>query len=101
MAEADAQHSQRQRQRVGARGHADRLLGLAVGGEVPLERLVTVTERERAFGGDVADLGQQFLEQRGVVSIQADEGDRHLGGGPKRVCRRHAAALRIAVDGAD
>ncbi len=49
---------------------------LAVVGEVALERLDVVAERERSALGDFAHSPQQLLQQRGVGAVHARE--RHL-----------------------
>ena len=101
VAGPDAQRAQRHRQRVGAGGDADGLVGLAVGREVGLEVLDVRAEGERGVLGDGADLAEQLLEQLGVVAVQADERDRHLRGRGQGMRGAHAATASIAVDGAE
>ncbi len=76
VAGPDLQRTQREHERLGAGGDADGEVGLAVVGELALERLDVVAERERAVLGDFADRPQQLLEQRGVGVVHTRE--RHL-----------------------
>ena len=73
--------------RLGAGGDADRVVGLAVGGELGLEGLELVAHRERAGRGDAGDDLEQLLEQRGVGRVEPEQRDGGGGGG-----RAHQAA---------
>ena len=73
VAGADLQRAQRQYQRLGARGDADREVGLAVGRELLLEGLDGLAEREGAPLGDGAHGAQQLLEQLGVGEVEPCE----------------------------
>ena len=94
VARADLQGAQRERERLGAGGHADREIGLAVGGEVLLEGLDVVAQRERALLGDFAHGPQQLLEQLGVGVVHAGEGNLPRAGGRHGVCRGRGAVCR-------
>ena len=101
VAGPDAQRAQREHQRLGARGDADGLAGLAVGGEVGLEVLDVRAADEGALLGDGPDHPEQLLEQLGVVVVHAHERDRRRGGDGRRMRGAHAAAPSIAIAGAE
>ena len=60
---------------VGAGGDADRVLGLAVGGELALEGLDLGAEGEGGVAGDPLDHLEQLRDQLRVGGVEADEGD--------------------------
>ena len=75
VARADAERPQREHDRLGARRDADGVAGLAVLGELGLERLELGAHGEGARVRDAADDLEQLLEQRGVGLVEPGDRD--------------------------
>ena len=75
VAGADPERAQGELQGHRSGGEADRLFGLAVGGEVALEVLDLGAEGEGGVVGDPLDHLEQLGHQLGMGGVKADEGD--------------------------
>ena len=92
----DAQRAQREHERLGARGDADRVLGLAVGGEVVLERLDVGPSVKAPCSATLRDDPEQLLEQLRVGVVHAATNGTGVGG-----ARRAAGVWRSRCHGSE
>ena len=74
VAGADAERPQGQLERAGAGGDADRVIGLAPGGELALEGLELLAKGEGGAAGDPLDRGEDVRGKGGVGGVEAHEG---------------------------
>ena len=77
VARPDAQRAQRDRDRLGAVGDADRVLRADVGGELGLERRHLRPEHEVPGVEHAVDRGADVRAQRGLRREGVEERDRH------------------------
>src|SRR5690606_29696473 len=84
VAGADAERLQREQQRVGARGAADRPARLDERGQLVLEGRDLLAEHERLALEDAIDRRADLLAQGGVLRAQVEEGDRLAHRAPSR-----------------
>ncbi len=92
VARSDSQRPERQGEGLGPRRDTDREVALGVVGELLLEGLDVVAQREGSLLGDFAHHRQQLLEQSRVVAVELSEGD--LSDGVARRCRAVSRGYR-------
>src|SRR5262249_20003026 len=109
VAGPDAERLQGEQQRVGARAARDRVLRLAVGRELALERLDLLAEHEALALEDAIDGGAQLAADAGILRAQIEGGYPHVRSSPssewtsrcssatKRGVEKRSAWLRISL----